>query len=484
MLIWIGNSMIKIKLNDSKYQYDIFQIVSLFYDYEEIKFFDEAANNDFSFDISYKRIICSDNCEACDFEFSDEKNLKEQIKIAVFKFLFNKTEKELPWGTLVGIRPSKIALKLLNEGKSEKEIIDYYREHYIAKKDKAKLCIDIAHYESKIVNDDPKKISLYVGMPFCPTRCQYCSFASNPIGSCKKIVEPYLETLNHEINAMSEFIKEKDLQLTSIYFGGGTPTSVNDIQFENIMNSIYNKFVKDYNIQEFTVECGRPDSLTISKLTTMKKYEVGRISINPQTMNDDTLKLIGRNHTVKDVVEKFYMARELGFHNINMDIIVGLKGERLPHIVKTCEEIAKLKPDNITVHGLSIKRGSRLHEELVTSGKYKLPEQNEIISMFEETVKLAESLKLKPYYMYRQKNMLGSMENVGYAAHEKEGIYNIQMIEERQTIIALGADAVTKAVFLKENRIERFANVKDVREYIARIDEMIEKKKQLLNLLY
>lgn len=476
--------MIKIKLNDIKYQYDIYQIVSLFYDYEEIKFFSDLMDYNFCFEISQKGITCSHDDIVETTEFSDKKSLKEQVKIAIFSFLFRRTEKELPWGTLVGIRPSKIALKLLNEDKTEKEIINYYKEHYLTKENKAKLCIEIARHESKVVNHDSKKISLYIGMPFCPTRCQYCSFASNPIGSCKNIVEPYLEALNHEINVMSEFVKEKGLQLTCVYFGGGTPTSINDIQFENIMNSVYNKFIRDFNIQEFTVECGRPDSLTISKLNTMKNYKVNRISINPQTMNDETLKLIGRNHSVKDVVEKFYLARELGFDNINMDIIVGLKGEGLPHIIRTCGELAKLKPDNITVHGLSIKRGSRLHEELVTSGCYKLPGQREIIDMFEETVKLADSLHMKPYYMYRQKNMLGNMENIGYTASGKEGIYNIQMIEEKQTIIALGADAVTKAVYLNEDRIERFANVKDVREYIKRIDEMIAKKKRLLNLLY
>ncbi|HEY8805846.1 MAG TPA: coproporphyrinogen dehydrogenase HemZ, partial [Clostridium sp.] len=305
-----------------------------------------------------------------------------------------------------------------------------------------------------------------------------------PIAKCKNIVEPYIEALSREIKSISSYIKKKKLNIECVYFGGGTPTSVNDEQFEFIMKCIYEAFTEHNNVKEFTVECGRPDSITLLKLKTMKKYGVDRISINPQTMNDDTLKLIGRNHSVKDVYETFSMARGLGFDNINMDLIVGLPGEKIAHMINTCDKMAGIKPDSITIHGMSIKRASRLHENMLNNYKFEIPAQEELNQMYELTAQLSKKLNMKPYYMYRQKNMVGSMENVGYTSPGKEGIYNIQMIEERQTVIALGADAVCKVVFLEENRHERFANIKDVREYIKRVDEMIEKKIALLETLY
>lgn len=250
------------------------------------------------------------------------------------------------------------------------------------------------------------------------------------------------------------------------------------------MNIIYNSFIKENTPKEFTVECGRPDSITLEKLKTMKKYNVTRISINPQTMNDKTLKLIGRNHTSKDVIEKFKMAKDLGFEDINMDMIIGLPGEGLEEAKHTAKEILKLSPDSLTVHGLSLKRGSIMYENFILKKGLGLKSQDEIMKMFEESRALARKLNIKPYYMYRQKNMVGNMENLGYAKQGKECLYNIEMIEDKQTIIALGADAVTKVVFLEENRLERFANVKDIKGYTERIKEMVEGKIKLLNTLY
>jgi oxygen-independent coproporphyrinogen-3 oxidase len=216
----------------------------------------------------------------------------------------------------------------------------------------------------------------------------------------------------------------------------------------------------------------------------MKKYGVNRISINPQTMNENTLKFIGRKHSVEDVKEKFYMARKCGFDNINMDIIVGLPGEGIKQVNKTCEEIEKLSPDNLTVHGLSVKRASKLYENIMNDVKYSIACDEELNLMFERTAALAETLGMNPYYVYRQRNMVGNRENIGYTRLCSSGIYNVEMIEERQTIIACGADAVTKIIFLDENRLERQANVKDVREYINRVDEMVQKKIELLDMLY
>ncbi|MBM6838544.1 radical SAM protein, partial [Clostridium saudiense] len=218
---------------------------------------------------------------------------------------------------LVGIRPSKIALKYLEEGKNDEVIIKLFKEKHLASEEKARLCIEVAKAEERFVNDDEKKISIYVGMAFCPTRCFYCSFTANSILGSKKLVNPYLEALTYEIRKISEYVNEKNLKIETVYFGGGTPTAVDNEEFENIMKEVYNAFIKDKNTLEFTVECGRPDSITAEKLETMKRYNVTRISINPQSMNDDTLKAIGRGHNVDDVKEKFNLARKMGFNDIN-----------------------------------------------------------------------------------------------------------------------------------------------------------------------
>jgi oxygen-independent coproporphyrinogen-3 oxidase len=477
-----GVTMINIYLNNLDYRYDVYQIVNIFYAMEDINFVSDTA--DITINVSDEQISATTSEFSYNYSIEEELSLKEGVKLAVFSFLKTLTGKEFPWGTLIGIRPSKIALSLLEKGMKDEEIIEYYKRHYNTRADKAKLCIDVARTEGRIINKEKNTVSIYIGMPFCPTRCLYCSFASNPIGSCSSLVDPYLSGLKKEILSISQYINEKNLDVECVYFGGGTPTAVNDEQFYDIMKSIHDAFVNGRRIKEFTVECGRPDSITESKLKAMKKFNVHRISINPQTMNNDTLKRIGRNHSVEDVISTYKMARELGFENINMDIIVGLSGEDLTHIERTCNALYKLSPDSITVHGLSIKRASRLHENVVNNKSVEVMSQGEMNDMYYKTAEIAEKLSMEPYYMYRQKNMFGNMENVGYAKPDKIGRYNIQIMEEKQTIIAVGADAVSKVVFLEENRIERFANVKDVKEYINRIDEMISKKIQLLDSLY
>ncbi|MCB2288971.1 coproporphyrinogen III oxidase [Clostridium sp. CS001] len=479
--------MIKVKLNNVEYRYDVFQIINLFFFFPDIKFVEEDSNYNINVKENTVEMYCDlPHCSFPEFKYSINKSnkLKDEVKKAVFLWFFKITGKELPWGTLIGIRPSKKALELLQKGDSEESIVEQFKEKHLTREDKAQLCIDVAKFEKNIVNTKKDNISIYIGMPFCPTRCVYCSFTSSPIGTFKGIVDTYLVALSHEIESISEYVKQKNLNVECVYFGGGTPTSVNNQQFEIIMKCIYEAFIKQGNVKEFTVECGRPDSITFEKLSTMKEYGVHRISINPQTMNDDTLKLIGRNHSAHSVCQTFHMARELGFDNINMDLIVGLPGENISHMVKTCKEILKIKPDSITIHGMSIKKGSRLHESMLNNQQFEIPDQEELNEMYEHTVELSRKLNMKPYYMYRQKNMVGIMENIGYAVPSKEGIYNIQMIEEKQTIIALGADAVCKVVFLEENRHERFANLKDIKGYIERIDEMINKKIELLDTLY
>ncbi|MEY8000329.1 coproporphyrinogen III oxidase [Clostridium sp. Mt-5] len=474
---------IKVKLNPNIYRYQIFQIINLFYDFTDIVFV-EDKDWDFNIMILENIMLIEDKQGIHKTEFQSDLTDNENVRKIVFLYFSQNIDRNLPWGTLVGIRPSKIALKLIKEGKSKGDIAEYFYRHFCCRKDKSELCIDIASRERSLVNTSSKNISVYIGMPFCPTKCIYCSFASNPIEKCKNVVEDYLESLIYEMRQISHYIRQHNLNIECVYFGGGTPTSIIDEKFEKIMDEIYNGFICDHKIKEFDVECGRPDSITLNKLEIMKKYKVSRISINPQTMNDSTLKFIGRKHSVKDIGKKFYMARQCGFNNINMDIIVGLPGEGIEHINRTCEEIERLSPDNLTVHGMSVKRGSRLYENILNNVKYSIADNKELNSMYKRTSALAKTLDMKPYYMYRQKNMVGNMENVGYTRVDNSGIYNIEMIEEQQTIIACGADAVTKVIFLDENRLERQANVKDVREYINRVDEMVQKKIKLLDTLY
>ena len=474
---------ISIKLNDFKWRYDVYHAFNIYFPLHEIKF--SEVEGDYNVQIFSDKVIFDYQEYHREALRREDEKIKETAKKLIFKSLKEMTGCIYPWGTLIGIRPSKIALKHLRDGKTEKEIEDIFYENHYTLPEKSRLCIDIAKNEEKYVNKDKKSIAIYVGMAFCPTRCLYCSFASNPIGGKnKKIVKEYLQCLAYEIDKIKEYVDEKGLNIETVYFGGGTPTSINEDEFENIMNKIYNSFVENRHVKEFTVECGRPDSITFEKLKTMKKYNVTRISINPQTMNDETLKLIGRGHTSKDVIEKYYMARELGFDDINMDMIIGLPGEGLKEAHHTVEEIKKLSPDSLTVHGLAIKRGSIMHENFLLKKGLGLKSQEEIMKMYAESKRLSEELNLTPYYMYRQKNMVGDMENVGYAKEGKHCLYNIEMIEDKQTIIALGADAVSKVVFLEENRLERFGNVKDPREYIKRIDEMVEGKIELLDTLY
>lgn len=472
---------IKVNLNNLKYRYEVYQLFNVYFPMNDIQFLDKEEA-DYIFYIDDEKMNFQHK------EYFKEESLGEDIKNSLRRFLFlclrDLTNDIYPWGILIGIRPSKIALKMLKEGKSEEEIIEIFKDKYIAHADKAKLCIDVAKAEERIVNKDSNTISVYIGMAFCPTKCMYCSFTSNPIGAHKKMVMPYVQSLMKEIKEISRYVKDKNLNVETVYFGGGTPTSVSDGEFMMVMDEIYNGFIKDGNVKEFTVECGRPDTLNKTKLQIMKDCNVTRISINPQTMNDKTLKLIGRTHSSEDIKEKFKMARDLGFEDINMDIIIGLPGEGHAEILKTKEEILKLRPDSITVHGLALKRGSIMYENFVLKRGIPVTPHEEIVKMYEESKNLAHELGLSPYYMYRQKNMVGNMENLGYAKEGKECIYNIQMIEERQTIIALGAAAVSKVVFLDEDRLERFPNLKDLHEYVTRIDEMIERKKELLNSLY
>lgn len=410
-------------------------------------------------------------------DFLNKKIAKNPLKAELYNMLSDYTGKELPWGSLTGIRPTKIATEMLEDGKSEDVIRKEYKDTYLTIPQKADICIEVAKREQVLLHDFSyeEEYCIYIGIPFCPTRCLYCSFTSYPIVSYKDKVNDYLEALYKEIKFVAESEAYREKRLVAIYVGGGTPSALSAEQLSELVTKIKQTFSMQY-VKEFCVECGRPDSITKEKLQVLKELGIERISINPQSMSDDTLKLIGRAHTVEQVKDAFWMAREVGFTNINMDIIVGLPGEDIKDVKHTLSEIRKLAPDSLTVHSLAIKRAANLNIQMERYHQLIKGSTNEMLLAVDEC---ARELELFPYYLYRQKNIPGKLENIGYSKLEKECIYNILIMEEKMDIVAMGAGAASKFVFHKENRIERVENVKNVDDYICRIDEMIERKKKM-----
>ncbi len=405
---------------------------------------------------------------------------KNILKQLLYQGLSKITGKELPWGTLTGVRPTKLALTQLEAGRGKEEIKEYFKEHYLCSKEKTDISLEIATRELDILRkiDYKNGYSVYIGIPFCPTTCLYCSFTSYSIGAYRDYVDGYLDALFREIDYARQALPDK--KLISIYIGGGTPTTLNEEQLERLLIKIVNSF-RMSTVSEFTVEAGRPDSITYEKLRLLKQYGVTRISINPQTMNQKTLDIIGRRHTITQIEDAFLMARELGHTYINMDLIIGLPGEDVEEVDYTLSRMEQLKPDNLTIHTLAIKRAANLN---IYRERYQDLHFGDASQMLQRTQSFANQHGYVPYYLYRQKNMSDNLENVGYAKPGMECIYNILIMEEKQTILALGAGASSKFVFHHEGRIERVENVKDVKEYIARIDEMMDRKKNFIEKVY
>ncbi|SEF92407.1 oxygen-independent coproporphyrinogen-3 oxidase [Caloramator fervidus] len=460
----------KIGLKGHDFRYEVFHIVSLYIPKEEIEFVEDNCDLEVVYDENNGSVLCryKDFIKEYKLKSNDKKELKNAIKKVVLKLFENITGVSMLWGILVGIRPTKIVHDALSKGFSEDEIKNMLVEEYLVSSEKAELVLEVAKNESKYLKPPSKSVGLYIGIPFCPTRCSYCSFTSNPYYGNKQVSD-YLLALKKEFYSIVNFLNENKVKIDTLYIGGGTPTSLNEYELEDFLSWI-NELICVNDLREFTVEAGRPDSLNRKKLNILKKNFVSRISINPQSMNQETLNLIGRKHSVDDVVEKFYVARECGFDNINMDIIIGLPNENEEHIKKTMKKIADLNPDSITIHTMAIKRASILNEKMFKGDK------DTANKMYDIATKYVRYMGMRPYYMYRQKNMVSPLENIGYSYFGKECIYNIQMISESTTVVALGADAVTKIIYEDSGRIERVANLKDIKEYINRIDEQINKK--------
>ena len=408
----------------------------------------------------------------------ENEDAQTEMSVLLYNVLSELTGFKPPWGILFGVRPAKLMHRFADE-MGEKAARDYFINTFLATPQKTDLAIKVMHHENKIISlSSHNSFSLYVSIPFCPTRCAYCSSVSHSIEKTHKLLEPYVDLLCKELEKTGQVAKALGLRLETVYFGGGTPTTLSASQLSRLFDVIEKNFDLS-TLCEYTVEAGRPDTVTEDKLMALKGAGVGRISINPQSFNDEVLDSIGRRHTSKQTLDAFALARKCGFNNINMDLIAGLPGENAEDMRDTLRQIEELSPDSLTVHSLAIKRAARMAQEQPVRDLH-----TEITEMVEDAAKTAEKLGLVPYYLYRQKNIAGNFENVGYAKADKAGIYNILIMEEKQTIYAAGAGATTKIVLPekiktengKETNLIRIENVKNIEAYIDRIDEMIKRK--------
>lgn len=484
-----------VKLSHPNYEYDVHSLVKAFYAEEQVTVITPETKPEklaeLEPQVAITITLSETGAQICVGEevFSWEQaseEIKDGYKNGLKRFLYRALSKvtgqELPWGNLTGIRPTKIAYGMLDEGKDDAEILKFMEKSHYVSEEKALLGIDIAKRERDLLKNIHYEggYSLYIGIPFCPTTCLYCSFTSYPIAAYRKQVDDYVDAVIKEMDYVSENFKDKVLD--TVYIGGGTPTTLEPEQLDRLITALKIKF--DFStVQEFTVEAGRADSITREKLEVLHRHRVGRISVNPQTMKQETLDIIGRKASVEQVLTAYSLAREVGFDNINMDLILGLPGELEEDVQRTIDKVVELAPDSLTVHSLAIKRASRLNQWIQENGVSMLHNTDETMKI---AAAGAEKLGMKPYYLYRQKNMSGNFENTGYALPGKYGLYNILIMEEKQTIVACGAGATTKRVWTKPNpdgtyRIERCENVKDVANYIDRIDEMIERKQRLFS---
>ena len=490
--------MIEIASKKNKYTYNAYHLVKSFFPGEEIaQKVDEkqeplltvALSGGSCFSIAEEDVaralaemLSAEGRPGFATEEAREQAVKKEVTRQLYRRLREETGRSLAWGTLTGVRPTKIPMEQLEQGKSEEEAAALMEEKYEVSHEKAVLASEVAARENALLSrlDCEKGFSLYVGIPFCPTVCSYCSFSSSPIGLWKDRVDAYMDALVKELRYLGR--KSEGRRPDTVYIGGGTPTTLEPDQLRRLLDVICGSFDLS-GLLEFTVEAGRPDSITEEKLSVIREYPVTRISVNPQTMQQRTLDLVGRRHTAEQTVDAFRMARAAGFGNINMDLIAGApggeRGRYEGHPV----------PDRRTPPGQS-DRPRPCHQRAARFGQEGRTAQlhEEIAGMVEEAYASARRMGLVPYYLYRQKNIAGNFENVGYAELDKAGIYNILIMEEKQTILAAGAGASTKVLLKEPVRMEggkeinlvRAENVKNIEAYISRIDEMIERKEEWL----
>ncbi len=396
-----------------------------------------------------------------------------KMEYLLYEILSEITGLKPKWGTLTGIRPVKLALQMMDKGISADEVRRKFKEERLVSDEKLDLLLSTAEHEQAIrALSKPESVSMYISIPFCPSRCSYCSFTSHAIEKAAKLIPQYVDLLCEELRDTAVLMEELGLRLETVYMGGGTPTVLTPEQLDRVLNTARSSF--DFGgVRELTVEAGRPDTITPEKLEVMKKNGVDRISINPQTMDDGVLELIGRKHTAKDVVDAFYMARSFGFDNINMDLISGLPGDDFDKFRKTIDSVLELEPENITLHTLTVKRSANL------AGDAQKMLSRSVDEMNEHAFRCFDEAGYYPYYLYRQKGTVEALENTGFCKPGKEGIYNVFIMDETHSILATGAGGVTKLKNPHGPKIERIFNFKFPYEYIDRFDLMNERKEQV-----
>lgn len=398
---------------------------------------------------------------------------KDAIKREIFHKLSTSTGLRPEWGILTGIRPVKLCGELIDaHGLDEARRV--LKNEYLI--DDSKIDVIVKMYGYQIASFGKAKensVGMYIGIPFCPTRCLYCSFISSQAENEK--LEAYVDTLIEEIKAIGLRLDNSEFHIESLYIGGGTPTTLNEIQLNRLLDAI-NKYLDIHSIKEYTIEAGRPDTINLEKLKIIKAHGCERISINPQSMKPETLVTIGRSHTPLEIEKAFELAHSLDFNSINADLIAGLPGEKLSDFDASLEKIIGLGADNITIHSLAVKRASRLKDE---DPVFHYKQSSITNSMTAKGFETLCNRGFEPYYLYRQKHMAGAGENIGYCKPEKAGLYNIRIMDEHQSILALGAGAISKRFYPEENRLERIPNVSNVGHYINRLDEMIERKDKM-----
>lgn len=406
----------------------------------------------------------------------DKNTVEHELCRLVYHILSQKLGITPPWGLMTGIRPVKKVTELMKQGMSREQIFSALTEKYEISPPKLNLAYETAVNQLPVLDKiDSKAVSLYVSIPFCPTRCSYCSFVSHSMDSAIKLMPDYVKVLCRELEIIGKIVKEAAVKIDTVYFGGGTPTSISAQELHTIMECVQKNFDLG-NVREYSVEAGRPDTITEEKLHIIKELGAQRISVNPQTLNDDVLRVIGRKHSGEDAVRAFELARKVGFTNINTDLIAGLPTESAESFRHTLDRIIGLEPESITVHTLTIKRAANLFEK----GNENV--SNPAAEMVDYSVEKLMKNGYLPYYMYRQKNTVDNLENVGYAKKGYESCYNIFIMDETQTILGAGCAASTKLVY-PNGKISRIHNYKFPYEYIRRFDQLMDKKNEIIDCL-
>ncbi|WP_077617126.1 coproporphyrinogen III oxidase [Bacillus sinesaloumensis] len=491
-------------LGDDRFNRPLQLITNLFYEDSEVSN-SQLENPDLIVDVQYEysNPVISTYAKLTDVKsgieyegsyskefppFDNDKELFKKIKNAVshvyVTVLQDFTGVIQPWGMLTGIRPTKLLHKKIREGVSPGFAHKQLKEDYLITDEKIELMQQIVDRQLTMVPDLyqlQEEVSIYIGIPFCPTKCAYCTFPAYAINGRQGSVHSFLGGLHYEMREMGRWLKENNIKITTVYFGGGTPTSISAEEMDMLYEEMYQSFPAVENIREITVEAGRPDTITPEKLEVLKKWNIDRISINPQSYIQETLKAIGRHHTVEETIDKFHLARNMGMNNINMDLIIGLPGEGIEEFNYTLSETKKLMPESLTVHTLSFKRASEMTRN---KKRYKVAGREEVIDMMNNASSWTKENGYVPYYLYRMKNILGNLENVGYSLPGQESIYNIMIMEEMQTIIGLGCGAASKFIDPVTGKITQFANPKDPKSYNDHFVEYTNKKIDILNNLF